>query len=308
MTIIRPESAHAINGVQGRMMNATTGGRAKAPGTFASQKWIAVRDLPDSAGWGPGRKLKVQLRFDDECGNGENTFSMTADVYRPGARDIDGGGCLHEEIAKYFPELAHLVRWHLVSTDGPMHYLANATYLASERDHWGLLKGEPHTYAHGLRFNGVPLTHRISEKLWAFIKERKSWSEGAWKFQTFAIEHKNKPGDSYKFAPKYSLVGYTAKEWHEGPFDDETEANEFRDALNTCTVEFVRVPATFGEGKARELDKARSVAVWPEATDEELCAPDLKDKLAARLPTLLAEFRKDIEAAGFLWSSETVEA
>lgn len=88
-------------------------------------------------------KMTVQLRFDDECGNGHNTFSITADIRGGrGLQKIDMGGCLHGEISKHFPEFAHLIRWHLVSTDGPMHYLANTTYLASDRDHWGLRAGE----------------------------------------------------------------------------------------------------------------------------------------------------------------------
>lgn len=76
-------------------------------------------------------EMTVQVRFDDECGNGHNTFSITADIR---GRNIDMGGCLHDEIRENFPELAHLIRWHLVSTDGPMHYIANTTYLASLTD------------------------------------------------------------------------------------------------------------------------------------------------------------------------------
>lgn len=40
------------------------------------------------------------------------------------------GGCQHDEIVKHFPDLAHLVKWHLCSTDGPLHYIANALYWA----------------------------------------------------------------------------------------------------------------------------------------------------------------------------------
>jgi hypothetical protein len=54
-----------------------------------------------------------------------------------------------------------------------------------------------------------------------------------------------------------------------------------------------------GEGKARELDAARSAAIWPDATDAELTAPDLEARLIARLPALMAAFRADIEAQGF---------
>lgn len=55
---------------------------------------------------------------------------------------------------------------------------------------------------------------------------------------------------------------------------------------------------TFHAGK---LDAARRSAVWPEATDEELTAPGLADRLQARLPGLLEAMRKDIEAVGFVW-------
>lgn len=44
----------------------------------------------------------------------------------------DSGGCIHDEVAKHFPELAHLIKWHLSSTDGPMHYVANTVYWAEQ--------------------------------------------------------------------------------------------------------------------------------------------------------------------------------
>lgn len=44
----------------------------------------------------------------------------------------DSGGCIHDEIAEHFPELAPLIKWHLCSQEkGPMHYVANAQYWAS---------------------------------------------------------------------------------------------------------------------------------------------------------------------------------
>ena len=71
-------------------------------------------------GHGRGR---VVLRFDDRCGNGHNTFSITVDAQH-------FGGCMHAEIAEVFPEYAHLIKWHLVSTDGPLHYIANTLFHA----------------------------------------------------------------------------------------------------------------------------------------------------------------------------------
>lgn len=57
-------------------------------------------------------------------------FSLTADIDRlSGTRWMnEGGGCCHDSIVKRLPDLAPLVQWHLVSTDGPLHYLANALY------------------------------------------------------------------------------------------------------------------------------------------------------------------------------------
>lgn len=53
-----------------------------------------------------------------------------------------------------------------------------------------------------------------------------------------------------------------------------------------------------GEGKKRELDHARATAIWPEATDEELTAPDLRERLIARLPGLIEAFYKDLQTLG----------
>lgn len=51
-----------------------------------------------------------------------------------------------------------------------------------------------------------------------------------------------------------------------------------------------------GEGKERDLDAARSTAIWPDATDEELMAPGLKERLEARLPALMDDFHRAMSA------------
>ena len=67
------------------------------------------------------------IRYDDECGNGYNTFSITCDI-----RNLKGvwqtGGCLHNEFEQAYPEYAHLIKWHLCSSDGPLYYLENTLY------------------------------------------------------------------------------------------------------------------------------------------------------------------------------------
>lgn len=138
--------------------------------------------------------LIATVRHDDQCRNGHNTFSITGCLYdRPqripgevstkNARGktlrLESCGCLHEEIAKHIPELAPFIKWHLTSTDGPLHYVANTMYHV----------------------------------------------------------------------------------------------------------------------KAAELDAARSSAVWPDAELEDFT----EEKLKARLPALMAEFKRDVESLGFTY-------
>jgi hypothetical protein len=79
---------------------------------------------------GQTRKMTVSLRFDDECKNGHDSFGITADIGR--SDNPVACGCLHSEIRAHFPELAKYIKWHLTSTDGPLHYFANTIYWAEE--------------------------------------------------------------------------------------------------------------------------------------------------------------------------------
>ena len=76
-------------------------------------------------------RLTVTVRHDDECGNGHNTFSITAvKAERAGNNHWYDRcwGCQHDEVTRFFPNLAPLLKWHLCSTDGPMHYVVNTLY------------------------------------------------------------------------------------------------------------------------------------------------------------------------------------
>lgn len=88
-------------------------------------------------------ELIATVRWDDNCKNGHNTLSLTATLREQcnGIWKETQGGCLHELIAKVFPELAFALPYHLVSADGPLHYFANTQYLAGEKDCWGGLRG-----------------------------------------------------------------------------------------------------------------------------------------------------------------------
>lgn len=187
--------------------------------------------------------LIAKVCYDDQCGNGHNTFSITGEIWQakngqPIGRDCESCGCIHEDIVKWLPELAPYIKWHLVSSDGPMHYIANTVYHAqsySPRYAW--------VYYTGLQ---DPLgIEGVKERLLGYEKADK------------AREAEGQPG--------YRVV-----------WDEKT-------------------------AKEANLDHARSSAVWPEATDEELLALGLEERLQARLPRLMEEFKVAVESLGFVY-------
>lgn len=202
-------------------------------------------------------KLTVKVRYDDSCGNGHNSFSITGEQYRKGRNGVwaeDSFGCMHETISQHFPELAPYIKWHLTSSDGPMHYIANTIYFAEDRDHWGLRKGERRQIVNG----------RTKKPAWEMVARHKTTGE---------------------IVPLYKV-------------EKQIDA----DVIPECEYELIwHAWETVGEGKERKLDKARNAAVWPDATDEDLIAPGLKERLEARLPQLMQEFKAAVESLGLIY-------
>lgn len=291
--IIKTESIVNLLGIDARAFNVIADDET---GRIINQKIGATRYYSEG---GTDYRITVTARLDDQCKNGHETFSLTADIYRKerGRWAEDSFGCQHEIIAREFPELAHLIKWHLVSTDGPTHHLANAAYLAGDRDCNGRAAGEPSRYGYAVSFDAVPMLYPVKESFFNYLQKR----AGTGDFVTVAIAHDNKPGD-YAFGPKYTLAGY-AEKWHECPFDTLAEAESFAASLNGHVAHFHKHATAYSTGKARELGAARRCAVWPDATDEELSAPReaLEAALISRLPTLMAEFEADMRAAGFIY-------
>lgn len=313
--IIRGETVHAINGVNGRLFTLR---RPPAPwkaGVFESQKWAS--EPRPVKGYGTNGQMTVNVRFDDDCRNGHNTFSITANVYTAESRrmrDIAAGGCMHDKISRVFPELAHLIKWHLVSTDGPMHYIANTCYQAGDRDYNGRKAGEPCAWEDVIYFGNSPVSHKLKRGLYRFIESRTTQQPDGLRratpetgeFQIVALAHEKTTG--YQFSDNYTFVGFGEK-WHECAFSDKQSADEWAHALNTIGCKLSRIPTEYSKGKARELDNARVSARWPDAPDSVLMLerPELSAVLAERLPGLLTEFRADIERAGFVWACPAAE-
>lgn len=246
-----------------------------------------------------GREYQATLNIqhDDSCGNGHNTFSMTVDVSRRGS--WYSGGCQHDLVARLWPEFAHLIKWHLTSTDGPMHYLANTMYHASDKDCWRKRPGEPSGFDHVVYFGNSPIGHKKGTKFLRWLKEQDE--RGTHVFDIIEVEHKD---ETDTFGPKYSFEGFNPNnrtqgiERYECPFDTLNEAGEWVQALYGCQINFAEVPNGFSKGKKPDLEAARRSAVWPDATLEQL---QDDEALKARLPGLLAEFKADIEALGLTY-------
>lgn len=78
-------------------------------------------------------RIKAEYGIDYDFGRRNKQsphFAVTGTIeeYR-GARWRDyGGGMVHRDVARHFPQLAKYLKWHLVSLESPLHYLANARY------------------------------------------------------------------------------------------------------------------------------------------------------------------------------------
>lgn len=163
------EQSHSINGVSGRLFYVKNPG-ARAEGCHDAQKWVS--ESRSVKGYGEPAWLRVKIRFDDQCDNKHNSFAITGDIVNKRGVFI-AGGCLHDDIGEVFPELSHLIKWHLSSTDGPMHYLENTLYLAGDRDSSGRRAGEVSRSEYVVYFGDSPVHHKFkSDKFRAFLLSR----------------------------------------------------------------------------------------------------------------------------------------
>ena len=286
--IIRSEQALSINGVEGRAFNVIM----NEDGKILNQRWVS-----DKRHWIENSyrmSMRVEIRFDDQCRNGHETFAITATGWRNGREDF--GGVCDDEIEKHFPELAPLIKWHLCSSDGPLHYIANTVYLAGDRDHYGRKAGDVSATISAVKFGDNPIRHRLPK---AFVKFIRGGADHGFNFSVVPLNHET---EINKFAPKWTFSGFGSR-WYQGPFDTKEEADDFLIALKTCNPSFVEIVTERSVGKPRELDAARHAAIWPDATDEELSqdAKALQAALTERLPKLLDEFCHAIESAGLIW-------
>lgn len=74
-----------------------------------------------------GGRLKITVKLGDECKNGHQDFSVTADEYENGR--LVACDCMHEEILRLAPEFQPFVDLHLTDYNGiPMYAVENGFY------------------------------------------------------------------------------------------------------------------------------------------------------------------------------------
>ena len=245
--------------------------------------------------YGEVADITATVRYDDQCNNGHNTFSIIGEAMK--GRECIAAGCIHDVIAKHFPKLRHLLKWHLVSSDGPLHYIGNTTFHARDTDTDGKQPGDAIGFDTLLQFGEFPILFKQKQR--GFFEYLDSVGD----FNNIFVEEiKHEKTDGYQFKPKYSLTGFNSEEtrhqWSKCPFDTRGEAMRFLLALRTINFKYVQIPVKWCEAVEPNIEHARSCAIWPDATLEQL-----RDEkaLADRLPALMAEFRKDVEALGFTY-------
>jgi len=242
-------------------------------------------------------KVVCNIRYDDECGNGHNSFAITGEFY-VNQREITNGnpsmcGCCHEELLKVFPEIAHLIKWHLTSSDGPMHYIANTLYHARDCDTANCKVGDPTKFEKFVLLGNSEYPHKFGSGFTAFLEEAQ---KSGWILKPLAIAHKKEP-NGYNFSDKYTIEGFKC-EWYQCPFDDINTVTGF---CNTAIKQGFAIgskPVSWAKAVTPNLEAARNSAVWQDATLEQL---QDKDALQSRLPALMAAFQGDIESFGFTY-------
>lgn len=211
---------------------------------------------------GHGR-IVVKVRYDDQCGNGHNSFSITGTLYRD---DLEQScGCIHEDIIEFMPELEPLVKWHSMNSDGPTYYIANTMYHVSDTDSSGLKKGEYGAYK--LQLVSSEISHGGDVTLY--------------KSGQMYNNKQNNP-NLKKCNDKELLL-----------------LEEFKSNLKVnCTVVTKNSSYSLSEGKTPNLESGRSMAIWPDATLEQLRD---KESLEERLPALIEEFITVVESLGMVY-------
>lgn len=200
--------------------------------------------------------------------------------------------------------MAHLIKCEKQAHALIAQCLANALYMASNRQDKNYDPGEPCYWDHVIIFNSLEIDIVKPRAFVCFLSALYSSlrSVPADALDVVEVAHPDAGKGGIEYRPNYTFKSYPA-EWHECPFNSRREAEQWAKAI-PGGFRIEKVPTLWAKAKPRDFAAARRFAVWPEATDAELSLPydELKQLLDARLPVLLEEFKNGKEIGGFLFS------
>jgi len=211
----------------------------------------------------------LNLRYDDEGGNSHNSFSITAAVHKGGknysGHSLIACGVFTKFIKHNLPDFAYLSKWHWMTSEGPLHYIANTQYHASDKDCHGLRKGEYSAYV-------IKVMCNIGKE----EEEVQVYESGTM--------YTNPQGNE-------NLESSNAKE----QLKVEEMVQRIKPELNPRLVK-VPLEGSISDGKEVDVEAARDSAIWPEASLDQL-----RDEgaLKRRLPQLISDFAADMGKLGF---------
>ncbi len=90
----------------------------------------AVKTFQAPKEYGSAYRFTIKAEAYQLGGNSHPHFSVTGEIGKPGARDCEACGCLHEEISKTWPSVRPIIALHSSNADDgePLHAEANGYY------------------------------------------------------------------------------------------------------------------------------------------------------------------------------------
>lgn len=217
-----------------------------------------------------GFRVDVEIRLNDECGNGVQNFAITASIYewtnlrragRP--RHVMIGPC-HEEILAVFPEFRPFVRLHLADYTGtPLYPVANGYYHLTN-GFGNMKRGNPEFEAKFCE------CYRITPEQFAALANAASQTHYGMLLFELGIRDQWQDQASKAIQELEALTGKTFEidskrtQW-DGPTSEEIEAETERFANGYYTAEAVEARATakvaeYAEGLRADCQKLKDQA------------------------------------------------
>lgn len=211
-----------------------------------------------------GNFLKISIRLNDECKNGHQDFSITADGWEKGKPHTDKymiyGGCCHDDILASRPDLKIFIDLHLSDAAGvPMYAVENGFYHLRN----GFNNTKPDAATFPAEFCGY---YRITPEQFNILNACKSKLHYALALQSTGIlaQWKEQADKAIKILEELTgseFINDSQKSQYHAPTEEELqeEANRIKSGYYTPEAEAAREQAAAQkiiDGLKSDRDKA----------------------------------------------------